>query len=312
MRAIWSGSIAFGLISIPVKLYSAIERTRPDFRLLHEADGERVHYKRVCSKGHEVDWDEIVKGYEYEKGSYATFTQDELASLEAESLRNIDVVSFVPLEDIDPIFFDATYYVAPQESGIKAYHLLREALEAEEVAGVAKVAIREREHLAAVRLKDGLLVLQTMHWPEQIREAALEELERKPEVRNNEVKMARQLIQQLTGPFEPEQFEDEYRKAVEAAVKKKIEGEEIAVPAPEERPAEVVDLMDALRSSVEEARKGRRGGRGRKQPTRRQAPAAEELEALSKDELYERAKKLGIQGRSNMDKPELIDAISGG
>ena len=154
MRPIWKGAISFGLISIPVKLFSAVESKSLKFHLLHEADGGRIKYKRECAKcGKEVTWDDIIKGYEYSKDHYVTFTDEELESLEVESIKAIDVVTFVPLEDIDPIYFNKTYYVVPDASGIKAYQLLAEALEAEGQVGVAKVALRDKEHLSTIRLE---------------------------------------------------------------------------------------------------------------------------------------------------------------
>jgi DNA end-binding protein Ku len=257
MRPLWKGAITFGLISIPVRLYSAVESKALKFHLLHEKDGGRVRYKRVCSKcGEEVSWDDIVKGYEYSKDHYVVFTEEELEGLDLDSIRAIDVVTFVPLEDIDPIYFDKTYYVAPDASGLKAYKLLAGALEAERQVGIAKVALRDKEHLSTIRLKDGVFVLETMHWPDEIRAAEFEELERKVDVRDPEVKMARQLIQQLSGEFRPEEFHDEYRERLQALAERKVEGEEVTVAAePTEEPAPVVDLMEALKASVAEAKK---------------------------------------------------------
>jgi DNA end-binding protein Ku len=278
MRPLWKGAITFGLISIPVRLYSATESKALKFHLLHGADQGRVRYKRVCSKcGKEVDWDDLVKGYEYSKDHYVIFTDEELANLDVESIRAIDVVTFVPSEQIDPIYYDKTYYVAPEESGLKAYRLLSDAMEAEGQVGVAKVALRDKEHLATVRLKDNVFVLETMHWPDEIRPAEFEELDKKVQVRDPEVKMARQLIQQLSGDWEPEQFHDEYRERLQALAERKIEGEEIAVAAePTEEPAPVVDLMDALKASVAEAKKKKKesGGAGEGSETARSRASA--------------------------------------
>ena len=257
MRPIWKGAITFGLISIPVRLYSATENKSLKFHLLHEKDGGRVRYQRVCSKdGEEVSWDEIVKGYEFAKDQYVTFTDEDLEALDLDSIKAIDIVTFVPIEQIDPIYYDKTYYVAPEASGLKAYRLLAEALEAESQVGVAKVALRDKEHLATIRLKDDVFVLETMHWPDEIRPANFEELDKRLDVRDAEVKMARQLIQQLSGDFSPEDFEDEYRVRLQELAEKKIAGQEITVSAePSEEPAEVVDLMEALKASVAEAKK---------------------------------------------------------
>jgi DNA end-binding protein Ku len=259
MRPIWKGAITFGLISIPVRLYSAVQEKSLKFHLLHDEDGGRIKYQRTCSKcSKEVGWDDIVKGYEYSKDHYVTFTDEDLEALDVDSIRAIDVVSFVPLEDIDPIYFNKTYYVAPDASGVKAYKLLADALGAERQVGVAKVALRDKEHLSTIRLKDGLFVLETMHWPDEIRPAEFEELDKKVDVRDNEVKMARQLIQQLSGSFDPDEFQDEYRKKLEELAQQKIEGQEVTIAAePQEEPTKVVDLMEALKASVAEAKKKR-------------------------------------------------------
>jgi DNA end-binding protein Ku len=261
MRPIWKGAITFGLISIPVRLYSAVESKSLKFNLLHAKDGGRVRYKRVCGKcGEEVTWDDLVKGYEYSKDHYVQFTDEELQSLDLDSIKAIDVVSFVPLEAIDPIYYDKTYYVAPEASGLKAYRLLADALQAERQVGVAKVALRDKEHLATVRLKDDVFVLETMHWPDEIREPQFDELNKSVDVRDPEVKMARQLIQQLAGDFEPQEFRDEYRERLQELAERKVEGAEVTVTAePEEEGAPVVDLMEALKASVAEAKKRKRG-----------------------------------------------------
>lgn len=268
MRPLWKGAITFGLISIPVRLYSAVQEKSLKFHLLHEADGGRIKYQRVCAKcGKEVTWDDIVKGFEYSKDHYVQFSDDELEAMDVDSIRAIDVVTFVPLEEIDPIYFNKTYYVAPEAAGLKAYRLLADALEAEGQVGVAKVALRDKEHLATVRLKDDVFVLETMHWPDEIRAPEFEELDKRVKVQDSEVKMARQLIQQLSDNFKPEMFQDEYRSKLEELVAKKVEGEEITVaPAPEEEPTKVVDLMEALKASVEEAK-------ARKAPAKKKAAA---------------------------------------
>lgn len=279
MKALWKGAITFGLISIPVRLYSAVQEKRPKFHLLHADDRGRIKYQRICSKcGKEVSWDDLVKGYEVSKDHYVDFTEDELESLGVESVSAIDVVSFVPLTSIDPIYFNKTYYVAPEPSGLKAYRLLADALEAEGQVGLAKVAFREKEHLATIRLKDDVFVLETMHWPDEIRAPEFEELDKKISVRDAEVKMARQLVQQLSDEFKPEEFEDDYRKAVEALIEKKVEGQEITVaPPPSEEPAKVVDLMDALRASVDAAKERKKGSpkaSGSKKTTQKRASAS--------------------------------------
>lgn len=276
MRSLWKGAITFGLISIPVRLYSSVQEKSLKFHLLHDEDGGRIKYERTCAKcGKKVDWDGIVKGYEYEKDHYVTFSDDELAAMDVDSIRAIDVVSFVPLEEIDPIYFNKTYYVAPEASGLKAYRLLADALEAERQVGIAKVALRDKEHLATVRLMNDVFVLETMYWPDEIREPEFEELTKKVDVRDSEVKMARQLIQQLSDSFNPQDFRDEYRDKLEELVEKKVEGQEITVAeAPPEEPTKVVDLMEALKASVEQAKKSKSPAPSKKKTTTRKASAS--------------------------------------
>ena len=276
MRPLWKGAITFGLISIPVRLYSAVQEKSLKFHLMHEEDGGRIKQERVCSKcGKKLSWDDLVRGYEYSKDHYVTFTDDELDALDVDSIRAIDVVAFVPLEDIDPIYFNKTYYVAPEQAGLKAYRLLADALEAEGQVGVAKVALREKEHLATVRLKDDVFVLETMHWPDEIRAPEFEELSKKVKIQDSEVKMARQLIQQLASEFNPEAFADEYRAKLEELVQAKVEGAEVTIAAePEAEPTKVVDLMEALKASVEEAKKRKAGGSSKKKTTARPARKA--------------------------------------
>jgi DNA end-binding protein Ku len=276
MRALWKGSVTFGLVNIPVRLYSAVEEKGLKFHMLHGEDGGRIKYQRVCSIcGKEVSWDEIVKGYEYAKDHYVQFSDDELQAVDVDSIKAVDVVNFVPLEEIDPIYYNRTYYVVPEPSGLKAYRLLQEALEAEGMVGIAKVALRDKEHLATVRLKDNLFVLETMHWPDEIRDPAFEELDKKVTVRDAEVKMARQLIQQLSADFDPAAFRDEYRERLEELVEQKVEGAEITIAAPtEEEPTKVVDLMEALKASVEQAKKKPAAKSTKKKTTARRASAS--------------------------------------
>lgn len=270
MRPIWKGAITFGLISIPVKLYGATEDKTVHFNLLHEKDGERVHNKRVCDKGHEVDWNELVRGYEYSKGRYVVFTDEELEAAGVDSVKAVDIDSFVSYDEIDPMYFNKSYYVVPDKGGEKAYRLLAYALEETGQSAVGKITLREKEHLATLRLSDGVFVLETMHWPDEIRAAKFDELKSRPKLSDNEKKMARSLVDQLSGEFKPDQYKDEYRTAIKKLAKKKIEGKEITVTEKEEQPAGVIDLMEALRQSVEQAKKG---GGTRKKTTRKKAAA---------------------------------------
>jgi len=254
----WKGAISFGLVTIPVRMYGATEEKNIKFNQLHAPDGGRIRYKRVCSvDGEEVGWDEIVKGFEYEKDHYVTVTDSELESLPVSSARAIEIERFVNEDEIDPIYFQRSYYLAPEVAGLKAYQLLREAMADQGKVAVAKVAFRDKEHLAVLRLRDKVFVLETMFWPDEIRPAAFDELDEDVEVRPQEVKMARSLIDSLTDDFDPGQYKDEYRAALEDVIERKVQGKEITYSeAPE--PSKVVDLMEALRASVEAAKSGRK------------------------------------------------------
>jgi len=214
-----------------------------------------------------------VKGYEYEKDRYVTLTDEELDAVPLESSRAIDIVQFVDLGDIDPIMFKKTYYLVPEETGVKAYTLLREAMSDDGKVGIAKVSFRDKEHLATLRFVDRVFVLETMYWPDEIRPAEFEELDKDIKLRPQEVQMARTLIENLTEEWDPDQFRDEYREALLGIVEKKVAGEEITVvEQPEE--AKVVDLMEALKASVEAAKKkGRPAASGSRASAAKKAPA---------------------------------------
>ncbi len=250
MRSMWNGAITFGLISIPVRLYTSVEEKSLRFHQLHATDNGRIRYKRVCSAcGEEVAYDEIVKGYEYEKDRFVVFSEEELDRLPADVIRAIDIVNFVPLSEIDPIYFQRSYYVAPEPTGLRAYRLLEQALAASGRVAVAKITLREKEHLATMRIREGVFVLETMYWPDEIRLPEFEVLTKSVEIRTQELAMAGSLIELLADHFDPTQFVDTYRERLEEAARAKMEGLEIAV-APGE-PAQIVDLMEALRASVE-------------------------------------------------------------
>jgi DNA end-binding protein Ku len=277
MKTIWKGAISFGLVTIPVRVYGATEEKSLRFHQLHAPDGGRIRYKRACSiDGEEVDWSEIVKGYEYEKDHYVTLTDEELASLPVTSAKAIEIERFVDADQIDPIFFQKSYYVVPEATGLKAYQLLREAMADDDKVAVAKVAFREKEHLATLRLRDNVFVLETMYWPDEIRAADFDVLDEQAQVRPQEVRMARSLIESLSSDFEPEEFRDTYREALEELVAKKVQGEEITY-SEEAEPSKVVDLMEALRASVEAAKADKPKPATRKKPasTRRKKAAGE-------------------------------------
>ncbi|MEX0989303.1 MAG: Ku protein [Actinomycetota bacterium] len=255
-RSMWKGAISFGLVTIPVAVYPATEEKSLKFNQLHEKDLGRIRYKRVCSvDGEEVPFDEIVKGFEYEKDHYVTLTDDDFDAIPVESSRAIDIHQFVDLEEIDPMLYKKSYYLVPEETGAKAYALLREAMASESKVGIAKVSFRDKEHLAALRFVDDAFVLETMYWPDEIRAAEFDGVNVDQKVRTQELEMAKQLIDNLTSDWSPEQFTDEYREAMLQIVEKKIAGEEIEV-VESEAPAKVVDLMQALKASVAKAKTG--------------------------------------------------------
>ncbi|MFQ5517860.1 MAG: Ku protein [Acidimicrobiia bacterium] len=262
MRPIWKGAISFGLVTIPIGLYSATESKRPSFRQLRKSDNSRVRNKRVAeADGKEVGYDEIVKGYEFEKDRYVVFDGDELAILSSRLGSTVDVVQFVDMVAVDPIYYRSSYYLAPEKSGVKAYKILHRALRDKAMVGLARVAIRDREYPATLRAEDEVLVLETMFWPDEIREPKFENLEQEVEVRDDEVKMAEMIIDNLSAPFDPSQWQDDSRQAVEELARRKIDGEEIVASEGPVRPAGVVDLMEALKASVE-ATRGRKAASG--------------------------------------------------
>ncbi len=255
-RSMWKGAISFGLVTIPVAVYPATEEKTLRFNQLHDEDMGRIRQKRVCEKdGEVVDFDHIVKGYEYEKDRYVVLTDDDFDSVPVESSRAIDIVQFVELEEIDPMLYKKSYYLVPDETGAKAYSLLREAMTQDGKVGIAKVSFRDKEHLAALRFSDEAFVLETMYWPDEIREAEFGDVDVNVKVRDQELEMARQLIEGLTSDWNPEEFTDEYREALLSIVEAKINGEEIELVAAEPT-AKVVDLMEALKASVAAAKKG--------------------------------------------------------
>ena len=266
-RTMWKGAISFGLVTIPVAVYPATEEKTLRFNQIHEEDGGRIRMKRTCSvDGEEVPYDEIVKGYEYEKDRYVVLTDEDFDKVPVESSRAIDIVQFVDLDEIDPMLYKKSYYLVPDETGAKAYALLREALSQDNKVGIAKVSFRDKEHLAALRFKDDSFVLETMYWPDEIRAADFGGVDVDVKVRAQELEMARQLIENLTAGWDPEEFTDEYREALLRIVEAKISGEEIEVVEAEPT-AKVVDLMEARKASVAAAQK--LNGNGDEAPAKR-------------------------------------------
>ncbi len=286
-RAMWKGAISFGLVSIPIQVFPATEEKSLRFNQLHDEDHGRIKYQRICAKdGQEVPFEHIVKGYEFEKDQYVVLADEDLEAVKVPSTKSIDILQFVDIGEIDPMYFKKSYYLVPQETGVKPYALLRDALGEDGKVGIAKVAFRDasKEQLAALRVHDDVFVLETMFWPDELRAAQFDELDKEVSVRPQEVQMARALIENLSEEWNPEAYRDEYREALLEIVEKKVAGEEIEV-APEEEPSAVMDIMEALKASVEATKaeaRGRGGRAAKKAPAKRAArprPAAKKAAA---------------------------------
>ncbi len=269
-QSIWKGAISFGLVSIPVRLYSATEEKDVSFRQVHREDGGRIRYKRVCSvDGEEVAYADIAKGYELPDGEMVVLDDDDFANLPISSSRAVEVLSFVPEEQIDAVQMGKPYYCDPTGGDIKPYVLLRDSLEKAGRVAVVKVALRQRERLAMLRAREGVLVLQTLLWPDEVREPQLGSLDGDVTVRPQELAMAESYINALSGDFDASEFSDHYREALEEVIEAKAAGHEVKTPDEAPRSTgQVVDLMDALRRSVAEA-KERRGEGGAATSTKR-------------------------------------------
>ena len=262
MRAIWNGVVSFGLVSVAVRLYAATHNHDIRFHQVHDADGGRIRYKRVCEVcGNEVEYADLAKGYETEDGELVTLDSDDMASLPLSSSREIEVVEFVPAEQVDPLLLDRSYYLEPDAKAVKPYALLREALRKVDRMAVVKVALRQRETLALLRVRGEVIVLQTMLWPDEVRDPDFQNLGDGAALRPQELQLASVLISSLSGDFDPDQFEDEYRMAVEDLIDyKRQHGGARPVPAATVPAGEPVsDLLTALKRSVEEAKAARAG-----------------------------------------------------
>jgi DNA end-binding protein Ku len=279
-QSVWKGAISFGLVSIPVRLFSATEEKDVSFRQVHREDGGRIRYKRVCSvDGEEVPYSDIAKGYELPDGEMVVLDDEDFANLPISSSRAVEVLSFVPAEQIDAVQMGKPYYCDPTGSDVKPYVLLRDSLAKADRVAVVKVALRQRERLAMVRPRDGVLVLQTLLWPDEVREAKLDFQDQDVTVRQQELAMAESYISALSGDFDPTEFSDEYREALEQVIQAKVAGQEVVAPAEEPRQTgQVVDLMEALRRSVAEAR-ARRGEGGEPADTKTATTTAEKTAA---------------------------------
>lgn len=301
-RAVWSGYISFGLVNVPVKLFTAVRSHDIHFRQLNEETLHRVRRKRVDEMtGEEVAYDDIVKGYEVDQGEYVVVDPDELEQLDPEASRMIDLKDFVDLAGIDPVYYDRPYYLAPaDEAARRPYQLLVDAMDRSARVGIAKFVMRTKEYLAAIRVKDGVLVLSTMNYADEIVPA--EEIEElnfpRVEVNEREVAMAEQLIDALAAEFVPDKYGDQYQQRVLEFLERKAAGQEAVVAATRQEPAQVMDLMAALEASL------------RGQPRRAARDYRQRYQDMTKDHLYELARQRGLPGRSQMNKDELIEALA--
>jgi DNA end-binding protein Ku len=264
-HAIWSGAINFGLVTIPVKLFTAVRTDELSFNMLHAKDEGRIKYERICSvDGKPVPWDEIVKGYEYEKGQYVILTDEDFKKVNPEATQSVDILEFVDLDTINPMFFDKPYYLEPSKQGKHAYALLREALTESNKVAIARVVIRTKEYIAAVKPIGEALVLELMHWAEEIVEESTLELPGKEKLPDAEMKMARMLIDTMSvQSFEPEKFKNKYHDELMAMIEARAQGKELPKAKKAAAPrSKVVNLMDVLAQSLEESKKRRAGNNG--------------------------------------------------
>jgi DNA end-binding protein Ku len=278
MRAIWKGSISFGLVNIPIALYPATKKEELRFRLLRKSDLSPVNYKRVAEKdGKEVPWDEIVKGYEYEKGKYVVLKEEDFERVDLEATQTVDIQDFVDLGEIDPMFFYKPYYLEPQKGGDKAYVLLRSALEESEKVGIAKVVIKTRQYLAGVKPEDGALVLELMHFADELVDTGKLHLPKKLEAGKREMNMAKALIDSMSAKWNPEKYKDEYREALMEVIEEKVEagGKEIEEkPRKAPKPTKVIDLVKVLQQSLEQTGKAKKKTKARSRHAEREKKAA--------------------------------------
>lgn len=298
-RPLWSGAISFGLVNVPVRVFSAVREHKLHFHYVHEPDGSPIGYQKICkAEDKPVPDGEIVKAFELEPGEWVYMTEEDFEAARAadDGGRTIQISEFVPREEIDPAYFENSYYLAPQAGAERPYALLARALDKTGLAGIATLIMRDREYLAALRVREGVIVLERMHFADEVRPAD-EHAPGDADVAGRELSAAVELIERLAGSFEPEKYEDTYRERLCEIIRAKRKGERVPVAEVEEEPQEPEDLLAALRRSVEEAK-------GRRPAARRNGG-----DGATKEELLERARRLGVEGRSRMSKKELAEAI---
>ncbi|MEY2480906.1 MAG: end-binding protein Ku [Verrucomicrobiota bacterium] len=276
MRAIWKGSISFGLVNIPIALYPATRKEDLKFRMLRKKDLSPINYKRVAEKdGKEVPWEEIVKGYEYEKGKYIILKDEDFQRVDLEATQTVDIQDFVDVEEIDPMYFYKPYYLEPQKGGDKAYVLLRDALKDSNKVGIAKVVIKTRQYLAGVKAEDGVLILELMHFAEELADAEKLNVPKKLEPHKKEMDMAKALINSMSAKWDPEKYHDDYREAVMKVIEEKVEhgGEDIEEkPKKAPKPTKVIDLVAVLQQSLAQSSGGKKNSK-REKPARHKKAA---------------------------------------
>jgi DNA end-binding protein Ku len=269
MAAIWKGSVAFGLVNIPVELRTAIRSDHISFRLLHEEDLSPIKYERVCqAEGEPVPWNEIVKGYEYEKGKFVVLTDKDFKAAAVEKTNTIDILDFVRQEEIDPRYFETPYYLVPSKGAEKSYALLREAIRSTGAVGIGKIIMRQTQHLVGIKVLGDALVLEIMRFSNELVDPGEYSFPSRKDVRPQELKMAEQLVENLAEPFDPSKYTDEYRANLMKVIKAKMRGKKIKLEEPEGEPVEsgVLDLMSRLRASLEQGN-GRKAARSKRSGT---------------------------------------------
>jgi DNA end-binding protein Ku len=306
-RALWTGSVRFGLVNVPVRIYTAVHEHKLQFHLLHDKDDGPIGYEKVCKlEDKPVANDEIVKAYEYKKGEFVRLSDEDFESVQVEGgLHALEIEDFVAYDEIDPTFFAHTYLVGPQEGAEKTYALLVRAMEESGLAGIGSFVMRNRDYLGCLRVRDGVLTLEQMHFADEVDPPEKVVPQRRPSVPRRELEMALNLIEAFSGKWQPMKYKDRYTDALMEVVEAKVKGREIhRVAEPEEE--QPPDLNEALRLSIEQQKRGGSGRRARPAGTRTAADA----ETATKRELEEQARKLGVEGRSKMTKQELAKAIS--
>jgi DNA end-binding protein Ku len=298
-RSLWTGSISFGLVNVPVRVYSAVHEHKLRFHFVHAKDDGPIGYEKICKVEEKpVPSNEIVKAFEYRKGEFVQLTDEDFEAVQVEGQHTIDLEDFVPYEQIDPVFFAHTYLVGPQEGAERPYSLLVNAMEDSELAGIGKFVMRNRQYLGCLHVRSGILTLEQLYFADEVDRPETILPDKLPSVAKRELDMATQLIESFSGDWKPERYEDTYTDALKEIVKRKRKGEEVH-RVREVQEEETPDLLEALRMSLEQSQRGRRARRN-----------GNGKSDVTKDELQKRAAKLGIEGRSKMSKDELAKAVA--